>query len=88
MISGVRDNTLALACLQRGLPAVHGRRIDLFTARDHWAISGNRCVQRLDAEELSRAFRAVVDILVEQISNLDEELCLRLQVTLKMLIDI
>src|ERR1700689_3830268 len=29
MISGIRDNALALACIRHGLPAVHGRGIDL-----------------------------------------------------------
>src|ERR1700676_5187663 len=29
MISGIRDNALALACIRHGLPAVHGRGVDL-----------------------------------------------------------
>jgi hypothetical protein len=44
-------------------------------------------VQRLNADELSRAFRAVVRALLEQIRSVDEDLALRLQETVTMLSD-
>jgi hypothetical protein len=87
MISGVRDNALALACIRHGLPAVHGRGMDLLPSE----VTGqflHSFVQRLEADELCRAFRAVVRGLIEEIRSVNVELALRLQKTLMMLTDI
>jgi hypothetical protein len=78
MISGVRDNALALACIRYGLPAVHGRGMDLLPS----AVTEqflDSVVRRLDAEELSRSFRVVVRGLVNEIRSVDEDLGVRLQ---------
>jgi hypothetical protein len=78
MISGVRDNALALASIRHGLPAAHGRGMDLLpggvTAQFEGAL-----VRELDAAELSRAFRAAIHGLLSEIRSVDEELAGRLQ---------
>src|SRR5271169_707109 len=78
MISGIRDNALALACIRHGLPAVHGRGMDLLptgvTAQFEDSLVG-----QLDTAELSRAFRVVVHGLLGEIRCVDEELAGRLQ---------
>ena len=40
MISGVRDHALALACVRHGLPAVHGRGMDLLPQGSDGGIRG------------------------------------------------
>jgi hypothetical protein len=78
MISSVRDHALAPACIRHGLPAVHGRGMDLLPSAVTlpFAVS---LVPRLDADELSRAFWAVVRVLMEQGRSVQEHLALRLQ---------
>src|SRR5580692_8581417 len=66
MISGVRDHTLALACLRHSLPAVHGRGMDELP-REVTAQLENSLVRQLDAAELARAFRVVMDGLIREI---------------------
>jgi hypothetical protein len=78
MISGIRDNALALACIRHGLPAVYGRGIDLLPIEVTARFEGS-LVQRLDIAELSRAFRLVIHALLNEIRIADEELARRLQ---------
>ena len=84
MISGVRDNALALACICHDLPAVHGRGIDELpagvTARFEASL-----VRQLDTAELSRAFRVVVSGLLSEIHRADAELAARLEETFRLL---
>ncbi len=77
MISGVRDNALALACIRYGLPAVHGRGIDLLPSEVAAQFEGS-LVRQLDNAELSRAFRVVIRGLLSEIRSMDEELAGRL----------
>ena len=82
MISGVRDNALTLACIRHGLPAVHGRGVDQLPS----AVAAqfeDSLVRRLDAAELSRAFRVVVSGLLNEIRSADEELAGRLEEPLR-----
>jgi hypothetical protein len=78
MISGVRDNALALACIRHGLSSVHGRGIDLLPT-EVTAQFQNSLVRQLDTDELSRAFRVVIHGLVQEISKVDRELAKPLQ---------
>jgi hypothetical protein len=78
MISGVRDNALALACIRHGLPAVHGRGMDLLPGEVAAQFEG-ALVRQLDTAELSRAFRLVIRGLLSEIRSVDEELAERLQ---------
>ena len=77
MISGVRDTALALACIRHGLPAVHGRGMDLLPSEVAAQFEG-ALVRQLDTAELSRAFRVVIHGLISEIRSLDEELAGRL----------
>jgi hypothetical protein len=77
MISGVRDNALALACVRHGLPAAHGRGMDLLPSGVTAQFEGS-LVRQLDTAELSRAFRVVIHGLLSEIRSVDEELAGRL----------
>jgi len=78
MISGVRDNALALACIRHGLSSVHGRGIDLLPG-EVTAPFQDSLVRQLDTNELSRAFRAVIHGLAQEIPNVDQDLATRLR---------
>jgi hypothetical protein len=78
MISGVRDNAFALACVRHGLPAVHGRGMDLLPSGVAAQFEGS-LVRELTPAELSRAFRAVIAGLLSEIRSVDAELAGRLQ---------
>ena len=78
MISGIRDNALALSCIRNGLPAVHGRGMDMLPSRVT-AQFEDSLVGQLDTAELSRAFRVVIRGLLSEIRSIDEELAERLQ---------
>jgi hypothetical protein len=77
MISGVRDNALALACIRHGLPAVHGRGMDQLPSEVTEPFEGS-FIRQLDTAELSRALRVVIQGLLSEIRNVDEELAGRL----------
>jgi hypothetical protein len=81
MISGIRDHTLALACIRHGLPAVHGRGIDRLPASVTAQLEGS-LVRELNVVELNRAFRVVMTGLLSEIRSADSELAERLQDTL------
>src|SRR5205085_6629022 len=57
MISGMRDQVLALACLRHGLPAREARGIDRLTPGVTTPLQ-EALVRSLEPEELLRAFRA------------------------------
>ena len=78
MISGVRDNALALACVRYGLSAVHGRDMDQLPGKVTAPFESS-LVQELNSAELSRAFREVVDGLLGEIRSIDRHLAERLQ---------
>jgi hypothetical protein len=87
MISGIRDNALALACIRHGLPAVHGRGMDQLPSAVTAQFESS-LVRQLDTAELSRAFRVVVSGLLDEIRSADEELARRLEKPLRRLSDI
>jgi hypothetical protein len=84
MISGVRDHALALSCIRHGLPAVHGRGMDLLPT-EVTAPFEDSLVRQLDAAELGRALRVVIHGLLSEIRSTNAELAGRLQETLKLL---
>jgi len=86
MISGIRDTALALACIRHGLPAVHGRGMDLLPGGVAAQFEGS-LVRQLDTAELSRAFRVAIQGLLSEIRSIDEELAGRLQEALTGLIE-
>jgi hypothetical protein len=84
MISGLRDNALTLACIRYGLPAVHGRGVDLLPA-EVTAQFESSLVRQLDAAELARCFRIAMHGLLSEIRYADEELAGRLEGALTLL---
>ena len=78
MISGVRDNSLALSCIRHGLPADHGRGMDLLPGAVAAQFEGS-LVRQLDTAELSRAFRVAIQGLLSEIRSVDKELAGRLE---------
>jgi hypothetical protein len=82
MISGMRDQVLALACLRHGAPAVEGRGIDALPPDATAAVAAG-LVRSLDAAELRRAFRVVTDALIAEIVRTDADLADRLSPLLK-----
>jgi hypothetical protein len=77
MISGVRDHALALACIRHGLPAVHGRGIDLLPEAVTAYFEG-ALIRELEIAELSRAFRVSLQGLLGEIRSVDTQLADRL----------
>lgn len=81
MIHGMRDQALALACVSRGMPAIHGRGFhDLpseVTAQFQFSL-----VRELTQCELSRAFRATTEAFLKQVEFASADLARRLQSTL------
>ena len=60
-ISMLRDHALELACLQRGLPVPHGRGFDALPSE---LLDEGALVRSLDRDELLRALRCAVALLV------------------------
>jgi hypothetical protein len=81
MISGMRDNALALSCIRHDLPAVQGRGMDLLPA-SVLACLRESFVRNLDAAELCRAFRSATEGLLTEIQFAIPELAERLRQTL------
>jgi hypothetical protein len=77
MLSGMRDNVLALACKRHGVAAVQGRGLDDLPQeiRRHAADSLARSVE---PTELSRAFRVTMYSLLDEIQYADADLATRL----------
>jgi hypothetical protein len=84
MISGIRDNALALACIRHGLSAVHGRGIDLLPREVAAPFEGS-LVRQLEAVELSRCFGVAMGGLLSEIRCADEALAGRLQAAFRLL---
>jgi hypothetical protein len=78
MISGIRDNALALACLHRGLPAVHGRGLDLLP-NEVAAQFEPSLVRNLSTVELCRAFKVAIEGLNRELPMIDAKLANRLE---------
>lgn len=77
MISGEREQVLALACLRHAVPPVQGRGLDLLPA----AVTDRllpSLVGSLEPATLRRAFTVVTDLLVDEIERADPELGERL----------
>jgi hypothetical protein len=85
MISGVRDDALALAGLRHGLPTSHGRGMDLLPSGVAAQFEGS-LVRKLETEELLRGFRIVIHGLLNETRIADSELGRRLEVALTSLI--
>ena len=82
MISGVRDQVLALACRRHDLPAVEGRGMDRLPEALLARLEG-ALVRELGAAELGRALRVAVDGLSAEIRHARPDFAARLDGTLR-----
>jgi predicted nucleotidyltransferase len=81
MIHGMRDQALALACVSRGLPAIHGRGFHQLP-EDVTAQFEPTLVRELAPGELVRAFRATTAAFLREVNHANSDLGQRLQTTL------
>jgi len=78
MLSGMRDNVLALICKRYGVPSVQGRGLDDLPEQERARAA--QCLARsLEPGELKRAFRLTVDALLEEVRNADSDLATKLE---------
>ncbi len=77
MLSGMRDQVFALACLRHGLPAAHGRGIDDLPT-EVTAPLQESIVNPLTVEQLRRAFGIVTDAFIAEVRAVDRQLADRL----------
>jgi hypothetical protein len=81
MISGVRDNALALACVRLGISAAHGKGFHLLPGEVTAQFEGS-LIRELNRDKLLVAFRTVVQGFLHETNAVDTELANRLQTTL------
>lgn len=70
MIHSVRDCTIAAACARHGLPAREGRGMDKLPAVEKERFEG-ALVRSLEEQELRRAMRVAVRLLIDEIAEAD-----------------
>lgn len=85
MISGLRDQVLALACRRHGLPATQGRGVDGLPP-DVTGAAAEALVRSPDTGELARAFRSATELLLVEIGLVDADLAGRLAGVLRELL--
>jgi hypothetical protein len=86
MLSAMRDQLLALACLRHGLNSRDARGVDDLP-NDATSPLLPSLVCRLDAAELARAFALLIDALVDEARRADPAFAQRLSPTLVLLND-
>ena len=78
MLSGMRDNVLALMCKRQGVAAVQGRGLD--DLPEEQKARAAECLARsLEPAELNRAFRVTMDVLLEELRCADSDLAAKLK---------
>ena len=73
MLGGLRNAVLTLMCLRHGVPARQGRGLHLLPSSETKAALAT-LVGSLDEAELRRAFRAAVELLLNETVQVDVEL--------------
>ena len=86
MISAMRDQVLALACLRLGLPAREARGIDGLPS-DITRPLESGLIRRLERVHLFRAFQATTDGLAREMRLVDADLAARLGPVLSSLVE-
>jgi hypothetical protein len=84
MISSLRDQALALACLRHNLPAAHGKGNDQLPAAVR-AQFEPAIVASLNADELARAFAAAIKVFLQELHHTDPALARKLEQPLNQL---
>jgi len=78
MVSAMRDQVLALACLRHGAPAREGRGMDQLPEEVTRPLE-EALVRRIERGEVSRAFRVATAGLLAETRRVDERLASRLE---------
>ena len=86
MVSGMRDQVLALACLRYGVPADQGRGMDDLP-REVTDPLTKALVRSLDSAEIKRAFDVTLTAFLREVELEDIALAKRLVVPLEKLLD-
>ena len=82
MISLIRDQVMAAACLRHGLPAREGRGADRLPPNERQRFEG-ALVRSFEIPELRRAMRAAIACLVDEVSLVDGALAARIEPALR-----
>jgi hypothetical protein len=85
MLSGMRDNVLALVCQREGVSAFQGRGLDDLS-QEQKARAADCLARALDLPELKRAFHVTTRVLVEELRHSDPELAKRLETPLNRIV--
>ncbi len=86
MLSGMRDNILALMCKRHGVAAVQGRGLDELS-EEQKARAAECLARSLEPVELKRSFRLTVDALLEEVRCADSGLATKLEGTLRSIVN-
>jgi predicted nucleotidyltransferase len=78
MISGMRDQVLALACLRHDLPTAHGRGFDGLPGKGTAKVE-RALVRSLEIPELRRALACVIEALLGEAEHANRALAARLE---------
>jgi hypothetical protein len=78
MLSGMRDNVLALTCQRHGVASVQGRGLDDLP-EPHRARAAECLARSLEPIELKRAFQVTVSALLEEVGCVDSGLATKLK---------
>ena len=78
MLSGMRDNVLALVCKRHGVVSMQGRGLDDLPEEQMVRAAG--CLARsLELGELQRVFRLTMDTLLDELRYTDSGLAAKLE---------
>jgi hypothetical protein len=86
MLSGMRDNVLALMCKREGVAAVQGRGVDDLL-EEQKARAAESLARSLEPAELNRAFRVTMGALLEELRYSDSDLAARLEAALNTIVN-
>jgi hypothetical protein len=78
MLSGMRDNVLALICNRHGVASVQGRGLDDLPEQQR-ARAAECLARSLEPVELKRAFRLTTDSLLQEVQYADHGLATKLE---------
>jgi hypothetical protein len=86
MLSGMRDNVLGLMCKRYGVAAVQGRGLDDLPEMPRLR-AAESLARSLEPEELKRAYRVTVDILLEEIRFADPARAAKLEHPMSLMVN-
>jgi hypothetical protein len=86
MLSGMRDNVLALMCKRHGVAAVQGRGLDDLPGEEK-ARAAESLARSLEPAELNRAFRVTMGVLLEELRRADSDVAPKLKGALNAIVN-